>query len=187
MIRNVQGSTSTSSDASAVDSTDDKKRTTRKFPGPHRKPAGSFDSQKFGSKSSTCDRCGFHSHHSRQVCPVIKSQCHKCGRLGNWSQQCCSKTFVNKVGLDESSSSEDDIFLGEVISSEKDPWMAKITVNNCLMQFKLESGADVTVIPSKNFEEMASATAPSGNKYKLVWALSLQAHLQREISGHIAS
>ena len=68
--------------------------------------------------------------------------------------KCCrAKSRVNmvdKVELAETSSSDSDVFLGEVSANErkkKKPWKADIIVNQDGVTFELDSGADVTVLP----------------------------------------
>ena len=49
--------------------------------------------------------------------------------------------------LAETSISDSEVFLGEVSANEHKPWKADIIVNQDCVTFKLDSGADVTVLP----------------------------------------
>ena len=55
--------------------------------------------------------------------------------------------MVNEVELAETSSSDSEVFLGEVSANEDKPWKADIIVNQDCVTFKLDSDADVTVFP----------------------------------------
>lgn len=48
---------------------------------------------------------------------------------------------------------EDSMFLGS-IAADDEPWMADIDINDQTVQFKIDTGADVTVIPYSVFQEI---------------------------------
>ena len=57
---------------------------------------------------------------------------------------CRTKSTVSTVN----SSDKSDAFLGTVRSVEKgNPWMVDLEVNNRNLKFKMDTGADVTVLP----------------------------------------
>ena len=65
------------------------------------------------------------------------------------------KAEIHAVGVSEEEIEENvsSLFLGEVITAVKsDPWIVKIEVEGKPVQFKIDTGADVTVIPSKFLE-----------------------------------
>ena len=120
------------------------------------KPApNKFQNQKRGSfvqKSSNnrCGRCGKSPDHSREKCPARDAVCRKCDKKGHYAVVCKSKP-VNEI-----SGAEVD-FLGAIQTSENSqPWMVKLRVNGTQMTFKLDTGADVTVIPESLFNKMKS-------------------------------
>ena len=57
-----------------------------------------------------------------------------------------------------SSGQNDEIFLGEVVidavSTSQQPWQAEISINDNPVNFKIDTGADVSVIPAKLFSEL---------------------------------
>lgn len=60
----------------------------------------------------------------------------------------CAKT-VHEV-------EEEDVerFLGSVSEEEGDPWMVDIDINDRCVQFKIDTGSDVTVMPHSMFKEI---------------------------------
>ena len=111
-----------------------------------------------------CSRC-LGQAHSRQSCPASESICNNCSKKGNWAKACRSQPnqqlpnkqvneLTSRRETEEESSSEEDVyFLGEVVyldtvsNSGNKPWTADIKVNETTILFKIDSGADVTVIP----------------------------------------
>ena len=111
-----------------------------------------------------CSRC-LGQAHSRQSCPASESICNNCSKKGHWAKACRSQPnqqlrnkqvneLTSRRETEEESSSEEDVyFLGEVVyldtvsNSGNKPWTADIKVNETTILFKIDSGADVTVIP----------------------------------------
>ncbi len=104
-----------------------------------------FDRSKKDNDGEKCRRC-LGPKHLPKNCPAKESKCRKCGKKGHWQPACRSKNEkpVNEVVSGEIVS--DDLFLGEIIESvESHPWEATLRLNGRNFQFKLDSGADVTV------------------------------------------
>ena len=111
-----------------------------------------------------CERC-LGPLHKRIHCPARNSQCNSCGKTGHWKKACRSKR-VNEVSGEippvYSTDDDDHLFLGEVhIDAVKSscahdsPWQAEVCLNQNKLKFKLDSGADVSVIPLSLFERLA--------------------------------
>lgn len=100
-----------------------------------------------------CSRC-LGPMHPQKSCPANDSKCHKCGKTGHWQRACRSKAISEVTG--ESFPSE--FFLGEIVieSIEAEPWKADLEVNDCKFQFKLDSGADVTVVPISVYDKVSN-------------------------------
>ena len=109
-------------------------------------------------------------------CPARDSFCNNCGQKGHWKQACRSKTVsqVTAELQDTTQQIDESFFLGEVIeaihSDERgsQPWKAEVLVNNSRISFKLDSGADVTVIPLDLHEKLPnqSGELQPSNKYQ---------------------
>ena len=111
-----------------------------------------------------CERC-LGPLHKRIHCPARNSQCNSCGKTGHWKKACRSKR-VNEVSGEifpiYSIDDDDHLFLGEVhIDAVKSscahdsPWQAEVCLNQNKLKFKLDSGADVSVIPLSLFARLA--------------------------------
>ena len=97
-----------------------------------------------------CYRCGRPYHRGHQ-CPAINATCRKCQRRGHFQEVCRSTFRVQEVQDSFPQQEEEDAsFLGAVqargIESSK-PWKIQVSVNGSPVEFKVDTGADVTVIP----------------------------------------
>ncbi len=104
----------------------------------------------------TCTRCGKAPMHGRAQCPAKDATCHNCGKTGHYKSLCKSKPgTIKAVHADNDA----DVFLGTVhadtaaIDSEGAPWTTTLLLNNRNLEFKIDTGADVTVIPETEYSE----------------------------------
>ena len=109
----------------------------------------------------TCPRCERSPEHSRQQCPAKEEQCYKCGKRGHFQIMCCCKLCHN-VSVVESADQE--AFIGVVQDSEhENPWIT-LAVNGKPLKFKIDTGADVSVIPHKLFKNIPGASLTPAKK-----------------------
>lgn len=99
-------------------------------------------------QSSSCYRCGKSPGHGKWQCPAKDVTCHTCGKKGHYSKVCKSKA-VHVVECSENCS-EPPLFLGSV-DAGSEPWYADITIKNHKVRFKIDTGADVSVIPAHTY------------------------------------
>ena len=88
--------------------------------------------------SHKCTRCGHTPGHRRQHCPADQAKCHK-------------SVVATSLNIGE----DPDEFLGVIqvdIATVPD-WMIILSLNKCDLEFKIDRGADVTVIPEKLYTE----------------------------------
>lgn len=83
--------------------------------------------------------------HAKAQCPARDVTCHTCGKRGHYSKVCKSTKTVHVV---ETDCNEDiPLFIGSV-DAGLDPWFADLTQRNHKVRFKIDTGADVSVIPA---------------------------------------
>ena len=117
-----------------------------------------------------CKRCG-RENHPRDKCPAKDSKCHKCSVKGHWAKFCLAKSSVNEINAD--SSDDGQGFLGSVESHESDqsigsvetkPWITHVRVDGVEVKFKVDSGADVTVISEKDLQRFPGVKLVNSTK-----------------------
>ena len=108
--------------------------------------------------SRPCIRCGKARHSSPDKCPALVSVCKKCGNKGHYTSQCLSKKVAATEGVaadtEADSSSEDNSFLGAVGTDKNTVWMAKVQLQGKPVEFKLDTGAEETVISEKVYHTL---------------------------------
>ena len=111
--------------------------------------------------SQQCDSCGY-AIHTRSECPAEKKECHICRMKGHFARKCPDKV---KKSIREVTSNrdKDDVatgttyFLGSVDiddAEDEPPWRTDLRVNGARLNWKIDCGADVTVISSKSFRRI---------------------------------
>ena len=104
-----------------------------------------------GPRPQKCSRCGKSPPHSRQACPANGVTCHKCFKKGHYKRCCKTRAAIREINDD----SEEEAFLGTVSANaiaSKTPWIVKVQLNGDEMEFKVDTGADVTVIPESLYK-----------------------------------
>ena len=108
-------------------------------------------------KGSACKRCGRAPAHSTQQCPARDETCNSCHRRGHYARVCLSRTVGEIEAATESDSDEDVAFLGLVNSQDPDNgWVTELKVNEHETQLKIDTGADVTVLPESEYKTCKS-------------------------------
>ena len=130
-----------------------KKSQPRKSTHPQPPPVASLKQQSL--QKDTCTRCGKSPLHSRQHCPTREAICQKCSKKGHYQSVCRSKG-VNTIELDSSTLDSDNNFLGavETNTADKPTWSVTVSINSVDVNFKIDTGADVTVIPESVFKKL---------------------------------
>ena len=97
------------------------------------------------SKAKQCKRCG-RGQHPLDRCPARDAICHKCNHKGHFASQCLTKstTGTDEVTLDTA-------FVGAVSTNQK-CWQATLAVEGVDVDFKLDTGAEVTAISSETYQ-----------------------------------
>ena len=115
-------------------------------------------------KPRKCTRCGRSPAHGRQHCPAREETCHACGKKGHFKTMCRTQGAVQAVESAESAA-DDEAFMGMVRQSqESNPWSITLSVNGTPVEFKIDTGADVTVIPTSILRSIPDATLKPATK-----------------------
>ena len=107
------------------------------------------------SSSKTCTRCGKSPPHSRQQCPAREATCRKCGKKGHYQAACRSTKSVNLVTTEQ-----DEVFIAAVngqvptVDAGDNPWIVTVSVNGSPVDFKIDTGADVSVISDTTYKAL---------------------------------
>ncbi|KAK0140295.1 hypothetical protein N1851_022770 [Merluccius polli] len=106
--------------------------------------------EKNDTQSSGCGRCGHSKKHLWKDCPARDAECRKCHKKGHFAKTCRSGSVVHDITQVqmESNENEDFAFLGEMCSKEPSEWIELLRLNGDETIFKLDTGAEVTAIPS---------------------------------------
>ena len=109
-------------------------------------------------KSRKCFRCGASPSHSKQQCPAKDHKCKSCRKEGHYERECFSKKNKDKAIKSveqeyEYESDDDGAFMGALDNGEKSKWKTKVKINGKSVDFKVDTGADVTIITEKEYEK----------------------------------
>ena len=124
------------------------------------KPQKSKTETQPNGNQTLCGRCN--RSHPKGQCPAYKDQCRKCGKRGHFAICCRTRVqkrrqsgYVGEVALDRSNPTS--FFLGVVISptdKKEDPWLITLPIHGHRTVFKIDCGADVTVVAKSTYDSM---------------------------------
>ena len=117
-----------------------------------------------------CQNCG--RQHAAKSCPAYNQTCRRCSKRGHFAVMCRS----SRAGVEEVSSSVDQhqytsqqphadqvgqqgqgetIWLGAVNRVHNEPpWTVDVIMNNTTVNFKIDTGADVSVINEERYSQL---------------------------------
>jgi transposase InsO family protein len=112
----------------------------------------------YGTKSPTCGRCG-RDHKEKANCPARGQTCHKCKKKGHFSSVCRSKN-IHEVSQSQAQSATPPEYVLELDSvsaktGRDEPWRAKLHVLDQDIEFKLDTGADVSIMPKSVYDKLS--------------------------------
>ncbi|XP_031332624.1 uncharacterized protein LOC116162964 [Photinus pyralis] len=122
----------------------------------HDKRKGSKQNDTKAQEKFKCKRC--QSMHGPRECPAFRKPCTKCGILNHFAIACRVRNIKN-VQQNVNSDSEDScssLFVNHVnfLGSSKDLWDEIVEIEDTKFKVKLDTGADVSVIPRKIFDKI---------------------------------
>ncbi|KAK3101745.1 hypothetical protein FSP39_006077 [Pinctada imbricata] len=117
---------------------------------------GNKPQQRKPASYPVCDRCN--RKHPANQCPAFGQQCRKCKNLHHFA--ICCKTKMKQKACNEIQQQNDDFddetyFLGSIENnSDTEPWYVNLKVNNRILSFKIDTGADVSVISEATYKHL---------------------------------
>ena len=113
----------------------------------HKDPKrGQYFKMQQNEQYKRCLSCN--KYHAKGNCPAYGKICRKCDRYNHFAA-CCKTKRVSELCVEEQSS-----YLGAINSAAKEPWTIDLKVRHLLVHFKLDTGADVTVVPVSLYESL---------------------------------
>ena len=115
-----------------------------------KKPLSQNQKQKSSQQSKNpCSRCG--NFHGQGQCPAVGQLCRKCGKRNHFSK--CCKTPTSKVN--ELRENENTQFVVDSIENESErEWKVQIEVNQTQVQFKIDTGAQISTLSETEFQKL---------------------------------
>jgi hypothetical protein len=123
-----------------------------------------------GDVQFKCKWCGSSEPHTRVNCKAKLATCNSCSKTGHYSSVCRSKPrykSVQAIHTAQSLSSvpashtsqADALFIDTVVApaGQSQSWFADVAVDNATVHFRLDTGADATVIPTDVYRALFNA------------------------------
>ncbi|XP_029192721.2 uncharacterized protein LOC114959009 [Acropora millepora] len=127
---------------------------------------GKDDDRSKRNVQKPCYKCGAQPSHPPNRCPAKNVTCSACKKKGHFAKVCKSSKRVQSVDED---SSEDDVSvmtIGEAVNmvENNSKWKTNVLIRNHNVKFKIDTGADVTVIPEDIFRRFKLGRLQSTSK-----------------------
>ena len=142
------------------------------------------------SKGGNCDNCIF-SHSGKDLCPAKNMECFYCHKKGHMIGKCRKRLAANQIpsntkrgmeklnrnvheveqlsDTDESDTESvavDNVFVGS-LGSDKDSWQTAIRIGNKLVNCKIDTGAEVNVMPQRVYNQLRDKPSLTSTKTTL--------------------
>ena len=114
------------------------------------------------ARTSKCTRCGHDKHVPGDKCPAMNATCYKCNRKGHFGARCFSKTqaaATNEMNMDTAY-----LDIVDAVTENKFSWHCKIQMKNTAVDFKLDTGAEVTAIMEETYKTLPEITLQETTK-----------------------
>ncbi|KAK3085333.1 hypothetical protein FSP39_001659 [Pinctada imbricata] len=102
-------------------------------------------------QTKPCTACN--RKHPPQQCPAFGRECRKCGGLNHFKVCCRSR---NDRGVSEVRDSDETYFLGSVTDChDTEAWYTKLRICGRIIPFKIDTGADISIISEKTYKSLS--------------------------------
>ena len=124
-----------------------------------RRPFPVQQGQKQVSAQKICSRCGKSPSHGCPQCPAREATCRKCGKKGHYQVVCRSAQSIRLIAADQ-----EEVFIASIdeqvpmVDAGENPWVVTISINGSPVEFKIDTGADVSVISDTTYKALAKKT-----------------------------
>ena len=138
------------------------------------KHTSSSNSSKSTPVSQPCFFCAGEAH-PRSQCPAKDEDCGKCGKRGHNTRACRSAGQTTRVSQvpgrqqDSVNISDNSFFLGTV-NAKASGWQVDIHLDGISLTFKVDTGAEVSVIPLAMYESLRHKPVLKQTQHRLVSA-----------------
>ena len=108
---------------------------------------------------SICGQCGYtHRSPGPDACPAKSRQCNKCGKHGHFGKMCRKSAKPSIHEVKETVANDETYFCGSINCDDSSPaWKVDLDLNDVKghpVTFKLDSGADVSVMSDSNYKQL---------------------------------
>lgn len=117
-----------------------------------------------------CRRCN--RKHGPRECPAYEKRCNRCGKLNHFETAC----RVKEVQEIEDSEDEDGVLVksinmvkGKVHELDVAAWYENIKIDSKIIKFKLDTGAQVNILPEKLLDKLKNKRMDKTNNTRSVW------------------
>lgn len=106
-----------------------------------------------------CRRCK--RNHGPRECPAFGQRCHKCGLKNHFAVSCNVKKRVQNVDCNSDSDSNSKLYCcsitrNQVKGNKKTHWTENILIENRYVNCRLDTGADVSIMPLNIYKSLGS-------------------------------
>jgi hypothetical protein len=105
-----------------------------------------------GCASKNCQKCGY--DHGAKPCPAKGQKCRKCSGRNHFSRMCKAGRVYS---VDEPDSNGDEYWLESAtvdVKQDRRPWSVGLDFYGKTVTFKIDTGADVTVLKEADYRQL---------------------------------
>ena len=116
------------------------------------------------SHLSRCQCCG-RDHHQNGRCPARAAVCFKCQKKGHFALLCPSKQVEQLHTSSTEREIEEELFIEAIGDEDQNTaWFASVQLKGKTVQFKLDTGSEVTVISDNAFKTLGCQELKTSSK-----------------------
>ena len=118
------------------------------------------------STKGKCNFCGRSPAYQKVMCPAREATCFNCRKFGNFGVVCRSTKSVDAI----SKHPDPEVAFPVEVTTDDDPWSSTVAIEAMGTQcradicFKLDTGADVTVLSQSDYRRVGSPSLDASTK-----------------------